>query len=219
VFLVEVAGNAVLYVLPVVDGNDSRVFHVELLVVFVWGLTTMGSRGRRSGTRCGVEDEEVADACTDASTEAWAVSAWWCCCESWSEEGTDVGGAVEEEGAVIADESPFIRSVGPLLDSMLRGFPMPARERAVMEPTISELIHNTLNAHRFRVKRYVQVAPKWKRDVRGRFVGGFVRKGYTRRILDRAAPMVSNMQMLAENVAANNSLLSALVRKKLLRKE
>jgi len=154
VFLVEVAGNAVLYVLPVVDGNDSRVFHVELLEVFVWGLTTMGSRGRRSGIRCGVEDEEGAD----ASTEAWAVSAWWCCCESWSEEGTDVGGAVEEEGAVIADESPFIRSVGPLLDSMLRGFPMPARERAVMEPTISELFHNTPDALRFRVMLYVQDA-------------------------------------------------------------
>ncbi len=80
-----------------------------------------------------------------------------------------------------------------------------------MEMTFSQIIHDALNAKRFRVKRYVRIAPKWKRDAKGRFVGGFARKGYTRKILDRDAPKVSNMQMMAENISTNNLLMRRLI--------
>lgn len=82
----------------------------------------------------------------------------------------------------------------------------------------SDIIRQTLHAKRYRVKRYVTVKAKWNRDARGRFVS-LARKAYRRRLLDRKAPMVSNMEMLAENVVANNALLSHLKKRGNLRPE
>jgi hypothetical protein len=58
------------------------------------------------------------------------------------------------------------------------------------------------------VKKYVFVPAKWKRDKRGRFVK-MLRRKYTRKILDRAR-WTTGMEMLAENVTRNNTILQRL---------
>lgn len=88
----------------------------------------------------------------------------------------------------------------------------------VRDVTFSEIIHNTLHAKRYRVKRYVRVPAKFSRDYKGRFTG-LLRKAYSRRLYDRKAPMVSNIQLMVENITTNNSLLERLKSRGTLRAE
>ena len=82
----------------------------------------------------------------------------------------------------------------------------------------STIVRNTLHKKRWSVKQYIIVAPKWRRDARGRFTGGMIRRGYTRRIYDYAAPKVTAIEMLAANIANNNSLLHRLKTKGMFKK-
>ena len=77
----------------------------------------------------------------------------------------------------------------------------------------TDIVRNAFTAKRYRVKDYVHVKPRYKRDEMGRFIGGFARKGYYRRILDKKAPKVTGSQLMAENIAANNALLIKLKEK------
>lgn len=76
---------------------------------------------------------------------------------------------------------------------------------------LTDVINRASHAKRWRIKNYVNVAPKYARDAKGRFTGGYERKGYVRKVYDKKAPMVTNMQLMAENVAANNALLKRLM--------
>ena len=83
----------------------------------------------------------------------------------------------------------------------------------MVKPTFTELVRNAFTAKRWRVKNYVFVKPRYKRDAMGRFIGGFARKGYGRRVFDKKAPKVTGAQLMAENIAANNALLIKLKEK------
>ena len=77
----------------------------------------------------------------------------------------------------------------------------------------TDIVHNAFTAERYRVKDYVHVKPRYKRDALGRFTGGLARKGYSRCIYDKKAPKVTGAQLMAENIAANNALLIKLKEK------
>ena len=81
---------------------------------------------------------------------------------------------------------------------------------------ISQMMAKVLHTKRYRVKTYIRVKPRYKRDSNGRFVGGLIRKGYTRRIFDRQAPKVSGIELMAENITANNALLTRLKSKAII---
>ena len=75
---------------------------------------------------------------------------------------------------------------------------------------INQVISKAWRAKRYRVKKYITVRPLYKRDANGRFTGGYFRKGYIRRVFDKQAPKVSGYELMAENFAANNALLTRL---------
>jgi len=77
------------------------------------------------------------------------------------------------------------------------------------EISFSQLIHDVFNKKRPSIKGWVYVKAKYRRGKNGRFTGPRIRKGYSRRILDRTR-LVTGHEMLAENVAANNVLLKRL---------
>lgn len=79
---------------------------------------------------------------------------------------------------------------------------------------LSEMMHKTLHGKRYRVKNRVYIKPKYRRDARGRFVGGYSRRGYWRTILDKKSPKVTNMQLMAENIENNNALFRRLTERK-----
>ena len=81
------------------------------------------------------------------------------------------------------------------------------------KPNFTDIVSNAFRAERYRVKTYVRVPPRYRRDAKGRFVGGFARKGNTRRVFDRKSPKVTGYQLLAENITANNALLRRLTEK------
>lgn len=78
-----------------------------------------------------------------------------------------------------------------------------------MLPTWSEVLHKAMHTKRPTIKTWVRVPARYKRDAKGRFVGGVERKAYTRRLLDRKN-LKTGMELMAENVAANNALLKRL---------
>lgn len=78
------------------------------------------------------------------------------------------------------------------------------------EMNLAEMMHKALHGERYRIKKSVYIKPKYRRDARGRFVGGYLRRGYWKRIFDKKSPKVTNMQLMAENIEKNNALLKRL---------
>lgn len=74
--------------------------------------------------------------------------------------------------------------------------------------TIQDIIETTLRATTFRIKKTVYVPQKLGRDPFGRF-NGKNRKEYSYCVLDYTKP-VSRIQLMAENIEMNNSILNVL---------
>lgn len=81
--------------------------------------------------------------------------------------------------------------------------------------TFTEIIESTFNSKSYRIKKRVYVKPIYKRDDKGRFIGGLKRKGYWLILREKKKPKVSNMQLFAENLNMNNYILRILRAKKI----
>lgn len=78
-----------------------------------------------------------------------------------------------------------------------------------MKKSFSEIIYESMHGKRRPVKKSVYVPGKWVRDKRGRFSGKRLRKSFYRDLKDYTR-WTTGMEMLAENIAHNNTILQRL---------